>query len=214
MKKTTIAILDDQPLICDGLKHYINNNEYLDCIFTANYENDLLEYLNDKNYPIPEIILLDIQLYEKDGIKILKELKKEFPEIKFVIISSHTEKNIIYSAYKYGADGYIKKTWPIEKIIENIYKLSCYNLYFDIEIQKIISNYNDSDDININFSKRELEILELLSNGNLTKEIANILNISISTVENHKANLLKKSKTNNSPELVCFALKNGYIHPF
>lgn len=220
MEKIKIAIVDDQPIICDGLEKILNNYDEFSTIMKATSGKMFLELLENSN-DFPDLILLDIDMPEMNGIDTLKKLIEIYPESKIVMISYHTEPQVIYEVYDLGAKGYIQKNWSSGEVIDNIRKASENEFYFNNEINEILFNRqniekkNDEEQNSANgqFSKRELEVLDLLCKGMTSKEISDALFINIKTVESHRFSLFKKANVSNSPSLILYAINNGLFIP-
>ncbi|NOZ47211.1 MAG: response regulator transcription factor, partial [Chlorobi bacterium] len=164
-----------------------------------------------------DIILMDISMPEMDGIEATETATKKFPGIKIIGLSSYEDQIYYYKMIKAGALGFVTKKAGIEELetaIKNVYKGENYfsqNLLRNILYN--VSNIGEESLVNssVKISKREKEILILICKGYSNKEISEELFISHRTVDKHRTNLLSKTVTKNSANLVMFAIKNKLV---
>jgi len=156
----------------------------------------------------PDIVVTDINLPGKSGIEAIVELKEVLPETQFIMFTIYEDHDLIFDALKAGASGYILKNTSSEKIVESVIDL--YNggsPMSPIIARKVIASFNApvqyiDQSVNQLISKREQEVLELLSKGFLYKEIADKLSISMSTVKRHLNHIYVKLHVQNKTEAV------------
>lgn len=218
--KTKIAITDDQPLICDGMEKIINSLPDMEVIINLQSGIELLKRLATE-LPKPDIVLLDIDMPDMSGLDVLKSLKKEYPDIKVVMLSFHKEPYIILRCFEIGASAYIQKNEATQNIIATIKNVVTFGLHMSLDVQKIISSslQNKKLDKNLNpvagkpLTPKEISIVQLICIEKSNSEIANLLDISTRTVETHRAAIMKKIDVSSSTGLVLYAIKNGYFYP-
>ena len=160
---------------------------------------------------------MDISMPEMDGIEATEKALDRYPTLKIITLSSYSDHIYYYKMIKAGVQGFVLKKSgkdELEKAIKDVYHGNNYfpqdmlrNLIFKIS-NKGIEKINQADII---LSKRETEVLQLICMGNTNSEIADKLNISPKTVDNHRTNLLQKTSTKNAAHLVMFAIKNHLI---
>lgn len=203
----TISIADDHQLFRQGITSLLNTIEGIQVIHQTETGTELLKRL--KQEPC-DIVLMDINMPELDGIACAKILKKEFPSIKVMMLSMHADHETIQEAVKANIDGYLPKNTgkdELECAIETVQK---GERYFNSSITNIIMNGLVSPNISqpIRLTPREKEVLKLICEENTTQQIADQLFISFNTVETHRKNLLHKTGSRNSLGLFKFALDN------
>ena len=207
-------LVDDHALFRLGVKSAITSEHKDICIIgEADCGSTLFRLLKTIT---PDIILLDIVLPDTTGVEIARKLRKEKPEIKILAISAENTTEIVQSMISIGIEGFISKRQggadDIAKAIRTI--MDGYE-YFGSDISSIIYKVYVSKKNTIivapEFTEREKEIIDLCRDGLLSKEIADRLNISSRTVDNHKSNIFKKLGINNTIEMVQYATKNGLI---
>jgi DNA-binding NarL/FixJ family response regulator len=206
-----ILIVDDHPLLRQGIKQVIELEEDLRVCGEASTANDAIDLINrDK----PDVVIVDITLAGNvNGIELIKSLNERFPEIKTLVLTMHDESVYAERAIRAGARGYIMKEVASKNNINAIRTILSDELYLSENISKKIIDKlvrGSADTIGIsveNLSNREFEIFQLIGNGFSTKEMAKKLNLSIYTVESHKKNIKEKLKLKNSSDLVKYAIQ-------
>ncbi|HQG38509.1 MAG TPA: response regulator transcription factor, partial [Chitinophagales bacterium] len=172
-----------------------------------------------KNQKI-DVVLMDINMPEMDGIEATKLLKKSNPDIKILMLTMHSEPRFIKECLEIGAKGYVMKNISKDDLLKAIETVYQDKPYLDVESQeKLIasmSNTEEEDDRNYDelasqITQRELEILQLISLGLTSQDIANKLFISKNTVETHRKNMLAKLNVNNTAALLKIAYKKGLV---
>ena len=206
MNKIRLLLADDHPLIRAGFKSLLGMSERFELVGEAENGKELIEMANAL---IPDVILSDINMPVINGLDALEQLSKQQPYIKFVMLSMHEEREYIKNALKIGASGYLLKNieqFELERAIITVYE---GGKYFSPAITNILAESFNKPEATESYdiTPREKEVLEMVANGNSTKQIANQLGISIRTVESHRINMLKKMKVNNSAELIRKAIE-------
>lgn len=207
-----IAIADDHLLILNGLKVILNESEDISVSFTANDGKELLDNLQTEN---PDVILLDIELPDSNGIDLCKVIKNKYPAIKIIALTNHDETVYVKKMMKSGADGYLLKGTNQTTLLEAIHKVLKHELYIDDTIKSnIIEETISGKKLKslIKLTKRENEILTLIVNEYSNQEIADRLFLSVRTVESHRLSLSQKLNVKNTVGLVKEALLRGLIN--
>lgn len=209
-KKLSIAILDDHPLIIEGLSTLFSNHEEFDLLGGFNKSEDLYSF---EEIDKIDVLLLDIFFGDNNGIDICFELKKKYPKMIILGISSQSERSIVLQLIKQGASGYLLKTAKNEEYIHCIKEAAKGKMAFSKEVQVMLDKIQLSDLKSIpRLTKREKEILALLIKGKSTQVISEELFLSFLTIQTHRRNLLQKFDVKNSLELINFANENGLLN--
>ena len=207
-----VLIVDDHQILIDAIKQHLDKEEDIECIGFA--QNGTMAMLK-----IPmttaDVILMDISLPDTNGVELTKKLMHENPEYKIIGLSSHLEISIVKKMLKYGALGYVSKSTSIGEMDKAIRTVYTGEKYLDENISKIyIESLMGSDKAKIkshsyipDLTKREKEVLSLISEEFTTQEISKKLYISTNTVETHRKNLMNKFQVRNSVGLVKKALE-------
>lgn len=201
MKTIKLIIADDHELFRNGLKELLKKYKDVNIVALVSNGEDLFSEL--KKHPNTDIVLLDITMPKMDGFQVLKQLKNLKLAIKPIIISMHDEGNYIAKCAKKGAYSYLLKNTDQEELIKAIRMVSLGKKYFGPKISEKMINYMSEQTISENIlSKKEKEVLGLISEGLTTKEIATKLFVSTRTIETHRANVIKKLEVKNTAELI------------
>lgn len=213
-----VMIADDHCMMREGIKSLLEFDNSIKVVEEANDGIECLDILKKLNAEknLPDVLLLDINMPNKNGIEVLKELKDLFINIKVIFLTVHNEVNYLMKAMDIGADGYVLKdsdSAELKKAISRVMKGSSYIqpaliTAFNSELVK-----RDADTEKINeLTDRELEVLKLVAGGSINKEIASILDISERTVKNHVSNIFKKIGVTDRTQAAVFAIKNELIN--
>lgn len=198
-----IGIVENENLYSIALQIILNNHPNMECVCAVQSVEDAITFLPHKN---PDIILMDIDLGsgKKDGIDAIRELKSIIPSTLFLVITVFEDYNKVFEAIGAGALGYILKTSPPDKIIESILELQNGGSPMSPNIARLITqsfanitNLVVKDSYTNLLSKREKEILDMISNGKIEKEVADELFISVKTVKTHISNIYTKLQVHN-----------------
>lgn len=199
----TICIIEDIPDIREGLQTIIESDARFDLLGCFTNAEDAIDALPGLR---PNVVLTDINLPGKSGIDCVQETKPELPETQFIMFTIYEDNDQVFEALKAGASGYILKNTAPEKIIDSLIELYEGGSPMSPKIaRKVLSTFNapmPDNTVNELISKREQEVLELLSKGFLYKEIADKLSISISTVKRHLNSIYSKLQVQNKVEAV------------
>ena len=215
MSKCSIIIADDHALIRQGLKKIIEENKTLEVIGEA---GDGLELLGLLEKITPDMIILDISMPQLRGIEVINEAKRLCPNVKILMITMHKTDQYFLCAMSAGADGYLLKEDSDTELLTAIDMVLDGDLYISPFLgeefsEEVIQKYREKGIFPCEtLTNREVEVLKLVAEGLTSKEIAEILSISIRTVEHHRANLLKKLNLKNTADLIKHAIQNGFIN--
>ena len=216
VSKKRIVIVDDHTLFRKGLKAIIGNDNGFEVTGEAGNAADGLVLAGETK---PDIMIIDITLPDKDGIKLTREIRRDFPEIKVMIVSMHSKTDYIVEAFRSGALSYIVKDSATENLISGLHSVSKGVHYIDNSIAKEVilglqvADYQNKkkDDAYGNLTNREQQVFRLLVEGVLVKEIAEKLFISPKTVENHRGSIMKKLDIHTTVELIRYAVDVGLV---
>ena len=207
MKKINILIVDDHPMVLEGMKALLSNFDYITVSGTATNAYDAMALLKAQAV---DIVIADINLPEVSGIELTAKIKKEFPGIKVLAMSTFKERSYISQMIKNGASGYLVKSASKEEIEAAILSAHEGKLYLSLDINSIELNPEVAPDVPV-VSRREKEVLQLIVDGLTNPQIAEKLFISLHTVDSHRKNLLAKFNVNNTASLIRVAIKNNLV---
>ena len=207
MKKINILIVDDHPMVLEGMKALLSNFDYMTVCGTATNAFDAMSIL--KSHPV-DVVIADINLPEVSGIELTAKIKKEFPSIKVLAMSTFKERSYISQMIKNGASGYLVKSASKEEIETAILSANEGRLYLSLDVNSIDLNPAVAPDVPV-VSRREKEVLQLIVDGLTNPQIAEKLFISLHTVDSHRKNLLAKFNVNNTASLIRVAIKHNLV---
>jgi DNA-binding NarL/FixJ family response regulator len=214
LKPYRIILADDHVLFRQGVKNILEKNADLEVIGEAGDGLELLKLLHEMT---PDMVILDISMPNIRGIEATREIKASAPGVKVLILSMHRDKEYFYSAVSAGADGYLLKEDADTELFAAIGKIRRKGHY----MSPLLSDDLTDDLFNIhdkqplappaeNLTTREREILKLVADGLSNKDIADLLAISVRTVENHRAHIMEKLNIGSTAELIKYAIRKGY----
>lgn len=207
-----VAIADDHLLVINGLRAMLEKYDHINVIFSATNGQSLLDNLVQNQ---PEVLLLDIQMPDMNGIDLCKMISKDYPEIKVIALTNLEESHYVKQMMRNGALGYLLKNVDQQNLVQAIETVVQDKQYIDFQIQKNMLNEALSGQKRtsqgVMLTKREIEILELIAKENSNQEIADKLFLSLRTVQTHRLNISQKLGVNNTAGLVKEAYKRGLI---
>lgn len=208
-------IADDHSLIREGIKQLLEFDGTIEVMTEASNGVECLEKLEDIH---PDVLLLDVNMPEKNGLEVLEEIKKKNYNIKVLILTVHNELEYLLKAIDIGVDGYILKDSESAELKKAIQAVRSGENYIQASLIPALNNRLANRDIDKDkidsLTTRELEVLIKVANGMLNKEIATSLNISERTVKNHISNIFKKIDVSDRTQAAVFAIKNNIITLF
>lgn len=200
---TKILIADHHPITRMGISSLLEKEGVYEVVGKVTNGKDLFRTLRSKN---PDVLIMEIDLPEINGITALRTIKTEHPGTKILILSCHPEEMYALNAIKAGAAAYLSKTASTETLKEAVYQVARGGIYLNKEISdKINSGSTRSNNLVSRYKKlstREIEVLNLLSTGKRNKDIAEALDINEKTVSTYKTRLLKKLRVDNLADLI------------
>jgi two-component system nitrate/nitrite response regulator NarL len=207
MDKIKIIIVDDHPMVLEGMKAMMSQLSFIELMGTAANAFEAMDLLKIKS---TDIAIVDINLPDISGIELTAKIKKEFPQVKVLAMSTFKERSYISQMVNNGASGYLVKSASKEEIENAILTAYEGKLYLSLDLNSLQLDKPSLSDIPI-LSSREKEVLQLIADGLTNPQIAKQLFISLHTVDSHRKNLLAKFKVNNTAGLIKLASKYNII---
>lgn len=215
MKEIRLLIVDDHQIIIDGLKSLLEDEADIKLLGEANNGKEALDVLKLLDV---DIVLMDIDMPIMNGIEATKQILKDFPNVRVVILSMHKEGGLIKNLISIGAHGFLLKNSDQAQLIEALRKVAAGDKYFSPDVTLSLLNKTSIRtsafqrmDLLSQLTERETEILKLIAEGFSNKEIGERLFISHRTVDTHRTNLMKKLNVGNIAGLIKFAIQNGIV---
>jgi len=208
-----IVVADDHALFRQGLKGILRGAADLEVVGEADDGLELLKLLN-VNKLDPHLVILDISMPNLRGIEAIREIKTIHPKVKILIVTMHKDKEYLFQSLAAGADGYFLKKDADVELFAAVEKIRNGKNYVSPHLSEELAD--DWEQIRVGFAKppltkREREVLKLIAEGKSNKEIADLLFVSVHTVERHRANMMEKLNLKKIADLVKYAIQKGYI---
>lgn len=214
MSKLRILLADDHAVVREGLKALVNAEPDMEVIGEAKDGRTAWHKIVELR---PDVAVMDITMPELNGIQTTEKVKQECPQVKVLALTAHQEKGYLDQLLKVGASGYMLKLSAANELIEAIHTVAAGKIYVDREMTDQITNsyirkHGASRAVGQRqLTDREEQVLRLIAQGYCNKEIAGQLNISVKTVESHKANLMEKLEFRSRTEIVRYAVRHGWL---
>ncbi|MFN3800801.1 response regulator [Belliella pelovolcani] len=203
-----IFLVDDHAILLDGIKSILEKEPTLKVIGEANTAEVALEFIKQNEV---DLLITDFNLPEMDGLALVRLVKKISPITKIIMLSMHDEVHLVKEILKEGINGYILKNDSHKELLSAIAAVDAGKIYLSNDINKIIINSLQFPDEERMLTDREREILKLIAMEFSNRDIADQLFISERTVETHRKNIFRKTKTNSLVGLIKFAYANNLI---
>lgn len=216
MDKIKVFIADDHKILRESLRILLSQQEDIEVIGEAAGGLEAFEKIRTLH---PEIAVLDISLPQLNGLDLAARLAQEQPETKIVILTMHKSEEFVKRALSVGVKGYVLKDNALEELIACIQAVHEGRAFLSqsvtqLVVDEFVKNLKDRDGGQQEaVSAREREVLQLLAEGKSNREISATLNLSVKTVETHRANIMRKLGLRNIADLVLYAVRNHIIEP-
>lgn len=223
-EKIRIALIDDHKLFREGVKRILSFESMFEVVAEGGDGTEVNELVEKYK---PDIVLMDINMPGMNGIEATKELLQSYPDTKVIILSIHDDESYVTHALQTGAQGYLLKEIDTESLLDAIkvvydggsylHPKVTHNLVQEYrklleakEVSSVIDQIEYRKPLHL-LTRRECQVLQLLSEGQSNRKIAETLVISEKTVKNHVSNILQKMKVNDRTQAVVQAIKNGWV---
>lgn len=200
-----IFIVDDHYMVIEGIRSLLQHEKGMEWMGHAQTAASCLAYLQREQ---PDVILMDINLPDMSGIDLCNEVKKKYPSVFIIGLSTFNQQSFIQKMMENGASGYVLKNATQDELVEAVNMVCKGKTYLSDEASHAL---RDQSTTNIILTRREKEVLELIAEGMTNNEIAQQLFISVTTVDTHRKNLLAKFEAKNVASLIRTAVKCQFI---
>ncbi|MBW7891364.1 MAG: response regulator transcription factor [Chitinophagaceae bacterium] len=203
-----VFITDDHYMVVEGIRSLLSNERDIELIGSASSVGSCKAFLKNRQ---PDVLLLDINLPDGNGVDLCKELKEKYPEMAILGISTFNQASYIREMMDNGASGYILKNASQKELTEAIHLASIGKTYLPFDVAKTLHAAEQQNTENIILGRREREVLNLIKDGYTNVEMAAKLNISNNTVDTYRKSLLSKLGAKNTADLVRLAFLHKLI---
>lgn len=210
-----VAICDDHQLFREGIRFLLERMPNIDFRYEAGNGEELIRKLEEEH---PDVLLLDLEMPDMDGVEALKQIRTLYPDLGVIILTTYSDSKMVAYLMELGANSYLLKDTDAETLQRGIQSVFHEGYYFTREVSKAMltglkGNSRKKPELknNVTISEREQEVLELICQEYTTKEIADKLFISSRTAEGHRKNLIEKLGVKNTAGLIVKSIRLGII---
>ncbi|MDN5809733.1 MAG: response regulator transcription factor [Staphylococcus equorum] len=204
-----IILVDDHHIVRQGLEFLLSTVDDIDVIGGFSDGKSFFEYLETNE--LPDIVLLDLVMPEMNGIEITERMKKAYPEVKILVLTSYVDDEHVISAIDKGADGYEMKDVEPDQLIKTIKKVLSGEKTIHPQAQSVIEAVSKKPHFTNKLSKRESEVLAEMTKGKTNKEIAESLFVSEKTIKTHVSHIFNKLQVTDRTQAAIYAMQNNLI---
>lgn len=215
MKTIRVIVADDHTMIRSGLRALLDREPDIEVVGEA---ADGRQAVQKAQELLPHVVLLDIAMPNLNGIDAARQISSKHEGMGIIILSMHADESYVLKALKAGARGYLLKDSSETDVMNAVRAISAGKAYFSPEISRIMAQdylrhmqqrgVEDSYEL---LTSREREIVHMLAEGKSSKEVANVLDLSLHTVETHRSNIFQKLNLHSIPELILYAVRKGIV---
>jgi len=214
--KIKVLLVDDHTVVLKGLAFFLSTQEDLELVGEANNGKEALVKVGETT---PDVILMDLYMPEMDGVEATAYIKKEYPNVKVIVLTSFSDQAHVLPALRAGASGYILKDVEPDQLVEAIRSAYKGNIQLHPDIANAllsqtlpVEEKEEESSIQVDvLTARENEVLQLLAKGMSNKEIASVLVITEKTVKAHVSSILSKLNLSDRTQAALYAVKNGIV---
>jgi DNA-binding NarL/FixJ family response regulator len=216
MKPIRILLADDHTVVRKGLRLLLENEADFQVVADAANGREAVSLAEQLE---PDVVVMDIAMPELNGIEAARQISAKLPRTAIVFLSMHSDESYVLRALKAGARGYLLKDSAEQDLIHSVQAVMSGKAFFSPVISKMLAEdylrqmrdrqVEDSYDL---LTTREREILQLLAEGKNNKDVANVLHLSLYTVETHRSNIFQKLNLHSGAELILYAVRKGVIN--
>lgn len=215
MKNIRVLLAEDHTIVRKGLRSLLDAEAGMEVIGEAANGREAVDKVQQL---LPDVVVMDIAMPHLNGLEATRQIKKRFPEVKVVILTVHTNEEYIRQILRAGASGYLVKQAAPRELIAAIHAAQRGDSYLSPSVsRKVVAQYVQragavaEQDSYEKLTNREREVLQLIAEGNSTRQIADLLHISVKTVETHRAHLMDKLDIHTVAGLTQYAIRKGVI---
>jgi len=211
-KKIRLLLVDDHPVVRKGMRSCLQGTGHIEIVDEA---VDGREALAKVKALSPDVVLMDIDMPNMDGLEATKSIRKDFPNIRVLILSIHSNKEYVLQIIRSGAQGYVLKDAPLADLVRAIESVDSGEAFFSPDVNKIVLNQYMAeaaeDESGVKLTAREREVLAMIAEGQSNKEMASHLGVGVRTIETHRERVMDKLNIHTVAGLTKYAITNGIV---
>ena len=211
MNKIKILVVDDHAIMRDGIRALIDLHDDIEVVGEASEGKEAIEKVRELE---PDVVVMDIAMPEMDGLEAARRIRKRNPQVKVLVLTQHDHKEYVLSAIKVGVAGYLPKKAVSSELVSAIRAVHRGESFlYPSAATALIQDYLRKGEVEPYdyLTEREREILKLIAEGHTSREIANVLFISLKTVQGHRTKIMEKLNIHNRTELIRYAMRKGLV---
>ncbi|MCJ7619087.1 MAG: response regulator transcription factor [Anaerolineae bacterium] len=215
MRKTMVLLAEDHTIVRKGLRSLLETQAGIEVIGEAGDGREAIRQVEQQR---PDIVLMDITMPGLNGLEATRQIKKRFPEVKVLILTVHSDEEYVREILRAGASGYLVKQAAPYELISAIEAIQSGKSYLSpLVCKKVVQEFlqhaagSAEEGSFERLTDREREVLQLIAEGNSTRDIAELLHMSAKTAETHRARLMRKLDIHSTAELTQYAIRKGVI---
>lgn len=212
--KITVIIADDHMIVRDGIRSLLEKQPDIEVVAEADNGRTALKHAQQLS---PDVIIMDIGMRELNGIDATRQITSKLPDVKILALSMYSDKQFIKGMFKAGASGYMLKDSASKELVDAIRIVADSKVYISPSIAGVVTEdylerlAEKDTSVHSVLTSREVEVLQLLAEGESTKQTASILSVSTKTIESHRKNIMRKLDIDNIVDLIKYAIREGII---
>ena len=213
-KKIRLLLVDDHPVVRRGMRSCLEGIRHVEVVDEAVDGREAMEKVRALS---PDIVLMDIDMPNMNGLEATKLLREEFPDTRVLILSIHTNKEYVLQIIRSGAQGYVLKDASPADLVRAIESVDSGEPFFSPDISQIVLNQYleeagaDAAGDAVKLTTRERQVLAMIAGGQSNKEMANELNVGVRTIETHRERVMNKLNIHSVAGLTKYAITNGIV---
>jgi DNA-binding NarL/FixJ family response regulator len=204
----TVLLVDDHHLVRSGFRRLIEDDAALSVVGEAGNGAEAIKLADELK---PDVVIMDMAMPELDGVQAILEIRRRHPKVEVLVLSMYAEESYVRNAFQAGARGYLLKSALDMDLAAAVKAVAGGKQYCGQGVKPPEKGSTDLDDPMERLTQRERQVLQLIAQARSNKEIANILNLSVNTVNVHRTNLMATLNLHSTAELVLFAVRKGLI---
>lgn len=206
----SVLIVDDHPVVRDGIKTNLQNCESIEVLGETPSGEEAAELAEELS---PDVVIMDMKLTDMSGIEAINLIQAKSPDSQILVLSMYDDRNFVMESVKAGARGYLLKERSVdEDLINAVLQVHKGGAFFDPTVSDyLLQSEREDAEEEIELTEREIEVLTLIAEGYINKEIASKLFLSVRTIEAHRESLMRKLEIHGAADLTKYAIEHGFI---